>query len=65
MQRCKWGTSMAAGVCLLLVGGSTAFAQGATPRVEVGGQVNVLPLVLSGQPPLFKNRPRPDRPGSA
>lgn len=45
MHRCKWGTSMAAGmVCLLAIGSSTAFAQGDTPRLEVGGQVNVLRL---------------------
>ena len=36
---------MAAGmVCLLAIGSSTAFAQGDTPRLEVGGQVNVLRL---------------------
>jgi hypothetical protein len=45
MHRCKWGTSMAAGLlCLLAVGGSTAFAQGGVPRVELGGQLNVLRL---------------------
>lgn len=45
MHRCKWGTSMAAGVvCLLAVGASTTFAQGGAPRLDVGAQVNVLRL---------------------
>lgn len=45
MHRCKWGTSLAAGVvCLLAIGGSAAFAQGGAARVEAGGQMNVLRL---------------------